>query len=437
MATSGSAMNVPPSPTAVSMRKTFSWGALRAFVQLTCSFISIKFTAIYLGPSGLALIAQFGNFMMLCQGVVSSGLDTATARLSAEYGSDSQRRKALLGTVGKIALVVGLTTAAVVAIASAQLASWLLTDRAYSWVFMAATLSIVAAILNNVLLSALSARGEIGRLILSNVFATIIALLIFAPACVYWGVIGGLLASAVVYPCQLIVTVAFVHSSLSVRARDFVGPFVREEAVRIANFYPMLIVHSVAGPLSLILIRQHVSSSLSLESAGIWQACVRISETYGMIITSIVTTQFMARLGATIRDPDRLRAEVLKTLSLSLGVTVAFALGIFLLREWVVRLIFAPAFLPVIGVLPMQLVGDVFKMAGVTLGFALVATLRSRWYIAIALVTPIVFVGVSRVLAEPFGVHGVTTAHAVAGLTQLSLAVIALRDVIFRRRGRR
>ena len=56
-------------------RKAFRLGALQALVRLVCSFASVKLTAVYLGPAGLALIAQFNNFMSLCQGVIVTGLD--------------------------------------------------------------------------------------------------------------------------------------------------------------------------------------------------------------------------------------------------------------------------------------------------------------------------------------------------------------------------
>lgn len=153
-----------------------------------------------------------------------------------------------------------------------------------------------------------------------------------------------------------------------------------------------------------------------------------------MVVMMSVTTQFMARLGEVANHPDRLRAEVLRTLGASVGATAAMALCIFVLREWIVRLIFSRAFSPVTELMPMQLVGDVLKMAGWTLGFVLVATVRSRWYIAIELVVPLVFIVMARVLGASMGVSGVTMAYVAAGAAQCLMAFVALRDVIFIRR---
>ena len=424
-------MTVAASSAIGTRRKAFSLGTLQALVRLVCSFASIKLTAVYLGPSGLALIAQFNNFVTLCQGIIVTGLETATMRLAAEYGTDAERGRRLLATVGKVGLGLGLPTALAMIVASPWLASWLLKDSAYAWVFVLGAIGVLAAILNAVLLAVLTTRGEISRVVASNILATIFGLLVFAPAAMRWGVRGGLYASSCIYICSLLVTLILLTRTTAVSWRDFVGRLDRGEARRIAGFYPMLVFHAVMAPLSLILIREHVTSQLSLESAGLWQACWRLSETYMMVVMMSVTTQFMARLGEVANYPDRLRAEVLRTLGASVGATAAMALGIFVLREWIVQLIFARAFMPVTELMPMQLVGDVLKMTGWTLGFVLVATVRTRWYIAIELVVPLVFIVMARLLGASMGVSGVTTAYVVAGCVQCTMAFIALREVIF------
>jgi PST family polysaccharide transporter len=313
------------------------------------------------------------------------------------------------------------------------LASWLLHDQGYAWVFQLGAIGILATIINSVVLAVLSARGAIVRVTVSNMLATVCGLLIFAPASVHWGITGGLLASSLVYLSSLIVTLGLVWHSKLVKLHDFVGRFDRGEARRIADFYPMLIVHAVMVPLSLILVRHHVTGVLSLEAAGLWQACWRLSETYLLVVMLSVSLQFMVRLGRVVNAPDRLRAEVMKTLSASVGATAAMALGIFVLREWVVRIVFTDKFLPVIDYIPIQLVGDLLKMIGWTLGFVLVATFRSRWYIAIEIVVPVVFIVTARTLAASMGVSGVTIAHVLASAVYCVLSVIALRDIIFRK----
>lgn len=416
-----------------SLRNSMSLGAARALVRLVCGFASVKLTAVYLGPAGMALVAQFNNFLSLCQGIVASGLETAASRLTSEYAGDRARRMVLLHTLGKIALVLGLGTALIVGLASPWLAGWLLNDRAYAWVFVLGSLAIIASIANSLLLAVLSARDDYVRSMTSVILSTILGLFIFAPAAIHWGIVGGLFASSAVYFGSLVITLLLIHRSGLVGIKDFVGRFDRGEAKRVGAFYPMLVVHAALTPLSLILIRQHVSTVLDLDAAGLWQACWRLSETYLLIVMSMVSTQFMVRLGRVVNDRAALRTELLRTLGIAVGGTVAIALVVYLLRGWLVHILFSAAFKPVADLMPIQLVGDVVKIVGWTLGFALVATLRSRWYIAIEVVVPLVFVIAARLLGTSMGVSGVTTAYAVSGLVQAVLSVVALRDILFSR----
>jgi len=413
--------------------KAFGWGSTRAVTRLVCGFLSIKVTSVYLGPTGLALIAQLNNFMSLGQAVVATGLDTATGRLTAEYGADNARRRALWGTIGRIGLGLGLGMAVLIVAGSYWLSHWLLLDTNLQWVFVVAAAAVVSGIFNSVLVSALAARGEIGRAAGSGILATILGLVIFAPASVWFGVPGGLAATGLAYVVSFLVTWVLAQRLPSMPLGEFVGEFDRTEAVRIAKFYPMLIVHAVMVPLTPILVRDELTTLLNLEATGLWQACWRLSETYMMVVSMSVSLHFQPRLGELVNSPRQMRAEVFRTIGSALAATASIGLVVLLLREWVVRLVFSPAFLPVVDLLPVQILGDVLKMAGWLMGFVLVATVRSAWFIVAEVVVLVVFVAGARLLVPGLGVAGANWAYVMAYGIQCVIAVFALRDILFAR----
>ena len=75
------------------MATAFRWGGSMAAVRLVCSFLSIKVTAVYLGPAGLALVAQYASFLSMFQSMLGQGLVTGAVRLSSEYSDDAARRR--------------------------------------------------------------------------------------------------------------------------------------------------------------------------------------------------------------------------------------------------------------------------------------------------------------------------------------------------------
>jgi PST family polysaccharide transporter len=183
------------------------------------------------------------------------------------------------------------------------------------------------------------------------------------------------------------------------------------------------------SPLGLILIRDLIASHLGLATAGIWQATWRLSEVYMGIVMMSVSLYFLPRLGEVVGTPA-LREEIMRTFGRAVGITAVFAVAIFLLRDWVVRIVFTEEFLPVRDLMPYQLVGDVLKMAAWTLGFVLVALVRSRWYITLEMLVPAIYFGGALLLVPEHGVQGVTWAYCLAGATHFAISVFALRDVL-------
>jgi len=84
--------------------------------------------------------------------------------------------------------------------------------------------------------------------------------------------------------------------------------------------------------------------------------------------------------------------------------------------------------------MPVQLAGDVLKIAGWILCMALVATLRTRWFVAITLLWAACFVAGTRALVPQLGLHAATWAYLAAGVLQTLLAAWALRGLLGRSR---
>jgi len=404
-------------------------GGIHSLLGLVLSFVSIKFTAIYLGPSGLALVAQLGNFISICHGMLGAGIGAATARLYPEFRGDRAGRKRFLATAWRMASLFAVVSMVTIALGSGPLARWLLNSGDYTTAVMLAGVAVACLVLNAVIVNAINGAGEMGLVVTSAVIASVVGFAVYVPASVVWGIPGGLIGLAVSQSVCLPVSLAILRRSSIVKPEDLRGNFDRQEARRILGFVPMLIAHSTMSPLGLILIRDLVASHLGLATAGLWQATWRVSEIYLGIVMASLSLYFYRRLGEVVGTPA-LREEIVRTIARTVGITAAIALTIFLLRDWVVRIVFTEEFLPVRDLMPFQLLGDVLRMAAWTLGFVLVALVRSRWYIALEILIPTIYFGGALFFVPEFGARGVTWAYCLAGAAHFAISVFALRDVL-------
>ncbi|HEX7686155.1 MAG TPA: hypothetical protein VF453_00550, partial [Burkholderiaceae bacterium] len=370
------------------MVAALGWGGGMAAVRMACSFVSIKITAVALGPAGLALVAQFSNFVSLFQSMLGQALTTGVVRLDAEYAQDPPRRLRVRATAARMLVALAVVFGLVMAVASAPVAGWLLSDRAYAVLIALSGIAVAAAMATDLLNGTLSAVQEIGLVGRATMASTILGLAVFAPCAYLWGVAGGLWGSfAVLVATAGVSAIVVRRRSRGVRLGDFRGAFDRTECRRLLGFYPMLLVNGALAPLTLILVRDALVEHLGLDAAGLWQASWRLSEAYQAVILSSTTLYFMPSMGARIGDPRALRRQLLRTLALATGSTAALAAGIAILRVPIVHAVFSARFAPVAGLLPLQLAGDVLKMAGWILAMALVAAMRTRRFIALAVIS--------------------------------------------------
>jgi len=404
-------------------------GGIHSLFRLVLSFATIKFTAVYLGPSGIALVAQLVNFISICHGILGGGIGSATARLYPEFRSDHAGRKRFLATAWRLACLFAVASIVAIALCSGPLARWLLTSDEHQAAVMLAGVAVACLLLSTVIASAINGAGEMGRVVAIYVIASVAGFAVYVPASVMWGIPGGLVGFAISQTIMLPVSLAILRGSPSVTPEDFRGSFDRAEARRILGFVPMLIAHATMLPLGLILIRDLVASHLGLATAGLWQATWRVSEVYLGVVMASVSLYFLPRLGEVAGTPA-LRKEIVRTFTQAVGITAIAALTIFVLRDWVVRIVFTEEFLPVRDLMPFQLLGDVLRMAAWTLGFVLVALVRSRWYIALELLVPTIYYGGALLLVPAHGAQGVTWAYCLAGIVHLAISVFALRDVL-------
>lgn len=418
------------------MARAFGWGSGMAGVRLLCSFVSIKVTAVVLGPSGLALVAQLAGFVMLMQSMLGQGLVTGSIREGAARAAAHPGGSAALvhATAARLALVFLVVAGLLLGWAAAPLAAWLLHDAALAPLMALAIIAIAAAIGTDLMHGALGVSKEVGVIGRASMSASLLGLCVFAPSAWRWGLEGALWASLAVFVLSCVVTAAWVRArSSGLRLGDFFGPADAAVARRLLSYVPMLVVNGAVPPLALILVRDGLASHIDLDAAGLWQAAWRLSEAAQAIVMSSVALHFMPSLGETAQDPIALRQRVRRTWVAAVAAATLLGAALTLWREPVVRIVLSADFAPVADLLPLQAAGDVLRMASWILMMVLVGTLRKRTFVAITLGSAVSLVGLTHLFLPPLGVAGVMWAHLATGALQLSACAWALRGLLFAR----
>ena len=413
----------------MALRTALGWSSVQSALRLVLSFISIKVTAVYLGAAGLALVGQVSNFVSLSHGLVGNALQTGVTTMTAEHPDDPNLHARLWSTALKMALFFSGVVALLIMALAVPLSSWLLGTRAYWPVMALAGPAIMLVAVSLILSGILNGQKNIRALSLSAIGANVVGAALFIPLVYAFGIWGGLIGTVLSSAGSLcVVSWVFIRARVA-RLTTLWQPWDATIARKLMRYFPMLLAHSVAPTLALLMVRTTVITHLGLPAAGLWQAVSRVSDMYTLVLMTALSLYLMSHL-SSIRATHHFTRELIKVTLQVVALTAVGATGIYLLRDWVVALVFTHAFAPVRDLFGYQFLGDVFLMAGWPLRMALVIKLRTRWYIALELGAPLLRVGLTRVLLGVAGLQAATLGYMLAYLLVDLLLLVALRDYL-------
>ena len=170
--------------------------------------------------------------------------------------------------------------------------------------------------------------------------------------------------------------------------------------------------------------------TLGANQAGYWEAMNRISMYYLMFVTTLGSVYFFPRLSLTksVKETQHIFWSYYR------WIWSLFALGLFVIyffREWIIALLFTPAFEPVNDLFFWQLFGDAFKAASLILGYQFLAKKMTLHFLITEIISLLVMYFSSMYFMQLFKTEGVVMAHALTYVVYFTILVVVFRKVLF------
>jgi PST family polysaccharide transporter len=191
----------------------------------------------------------------------------------------------------------------------------------------------------------------------------------------------------------------------------------------------MTFVSATMVPLSQIYLRNYIGVNIGWDAAGYWQGISRISDTYLMLITTTLSIYYLPKL-SSIQDKTELRKEIIYGYKIIMPIVIAMAAGVYIFRDFIIKLIFTKDFLPMRELFLYQLIGDVIKITSWLLGYIMVAKAMTRLFVISEIIFVFSFVGLGVLFIKIFGLVGITIAFMVNYLLYLLFLYFILRGYL-------
>ena len=379
----------------------------------------------------MALIGNLRNFLSAVQASSILGFYNGLVKYISEFKENAFELSKTIST----AFYLGFVSSIVVAIVSYYNADFINDllfsenfDFAYVIKIMAVALPFYS--LNMFCFAILNGFSKYRMLLVINIIGQVLGLGITI-ILIFQSNIDGALVAAVITPSLLLLMtlVAIMNQrslTSSIKITNVNFPILK----KFAPFAIMALVSAVAIPLVTIFIRNYIIAAVGINEAGYWEAMNRISDYYLMFIMSTMTLYFLPRFGE-IESKIEFRKEVFNFYKTVIPYFAGGLILIYLLRSFIVPLVFSEKFQPTENLFAWQLMGDFVKVISVVIAYQFIAK-RMFWHFIIIEIFLVFMMYLSSIyLIDMYGVKGAVIGHFVSYLLFYCVVLLLFSSSLF------
>jgi PST family polysaccharide transporter len=198
---------------------------------------------------------------------------------------------------------------------------------------------------------------------------------------------------------------------------------------KLSHYSLMAIVTALTIPVSQIVLRNMLISDYGIQSAGIWQGMIRISDGYLMILTTALATYYLPKL-SSLHTNIELRSEILNGYKLILPTVLFISFLIYRLRFFIIKTLYTSDFSPMSDLFFYQLVGDFFKIASWILAYLMVAKSMTKIYIITEISLTLSYILLGYICLFYFGIKGISIAFAISYFSYFITMIVLFRKLL-------
>ncbi|MBB1474337.1 O-antigen translocase [Shewanella sp. SG41-3] len=396
----------------MNLAKTSILSFIATAIKILAGLVINKAVSIYIGPSGLAVIGQFQNALGLIQTIAKGGINSGVTKYTAEYHDDPHLRSILWSTSLKLTMYCSLAFSIFLIFGASYFSEYIFKTNDYNYVFITFGFTLTIFSVNQLLLSILNGLKEIKTFISINIIQSIYSLFFTTLLILYFELDGALFAMVTNQSVVFFIVLWKLRRHNTIIFENFNKRFNNEEFKKLLKYSLMALVSAFTVPVSLMIIREYIGGELSWDDAGYWQAMMYISTMYLMVVTTALSTYYLPRL-SEIKEKKELRNELKQGYLLIIPIVLILSLGVYLLKDIVVWLLFTEDFNKMLILFKYQLIGDIFKIAAWLLAYVMLARAMTKVFIITEILFSISLVVLSITLADQFGLIGLSYAYAI------------------------
>ena len=400
--------------------------------KIIAGILTSKAIAVFIGVEGMALIGNLRNFLSIIQTFSILGFYNGLVKSISEVKNDAFELSKTLSTAFYLGFFATILLAFYSYYNSEFINNFLFSvNYNYAYVIKIMALALPFYALNMFSFSIMNGFSKFKILLIINIIGQVLGLSVTL-LLIYQNNIDGALIAAVIAPSLiLLITFVGIMNQRSLVSSVKISNVSFEVLKKFGPFAILALVTAIAIPMVSIVIRNYIIDEVGIKEAGHWEAMQRISDYYLMFINSLITLYFLPRF-SEIDTKKEFRKEVFSFYKTTMPIFGIGLILIYLLRSFLVKLIFSDAFEPTQDLFLWQLLGDFVKVLSIVIAYQFIAKKMFLHFIIIQIFLVIIMYLSSIYLIDIYGVKGAVIGHFVSYLMHYGIILLIFGTSLFK-----
>ena len=197
----------------MNLIKTSVLTGLSTFIKIISGFVINKMIAIYIGPSGLALIGQLQNFITITMTYANGAISNGIVKYVSEYKDEETKKTKIISSGLIISLFCSLLIGIILLLFSKKISFLVLKTDNYYQIIILFGFTVILFALNAFLLAVLNGLREIKKFVTINILSSVFGLFLTCLLIVFYQLKGALIALVINQSVVFFITLIFVLRS--------------------------------------------------------------------------------------------------------------------------------------------------------------------------------------------------------------------------------
>ncbi|WP_072827134.1 O-antigen translocase [Fibrobacter sp. UWB12] len=404
--------------------KLFLGSGMVTFLNAVRVFVVNKLLAVFLPPAAFACVGQFMNFMMLGQATSSLALQNGWVSLTAQNKNNLEQLRGVWRGGFRLTTFASIATFAVALVLCFTVPLEKFFPDIHPRLVQAAVIfalpGVFATNIITITSSVMNGLGHYRRWALINMVTSLwqmfwVAFFLYTGRLSVLSIVATQSVIAGVFATQIASRAGFSLREIRKSALDIRSPWI--------SYALMGIVPMVLTPVVLTFMRLTIGENLGWNAAGIWQGIWKISDFLTTFFSAILGVIILPKVSAKLTQSEfwgMFRPVLVKTMALALVAVAILYLG----RSLFVTVMLSSAYAGAADYMPMQLLGDFFRVGGWALGLVLVARRETKKFLILEICSETVLASATYGFVKLYEFNGPMMAYALENFLTLVASFI-------------